>query len=91
MSPQVKGCKCFSHVSSNCRQRKQAWSTCFKCNTFFVLQVFVFPGGSPGFCLQLSLAEECVCLQKPLFDNPFLLTGSYELCQQCADSLLSVS
>lgn len=39
MSLQLKWCKCYLYAPSNCQQSNQAWSTCFKCNTFFVLQV----------------------------------------------------
>ena len=51
---------------------------------------FVFPRGSPSHCLQLSSTEECLPTEAFVWLS-FLPTRSYELCQQCADCVLSGS
>lgn len=67
MSLQFKWYKCLLYSPSNCQQSNQAWSTCFKCNTFFVLQVLFSPEVLPAFArsypqLKSVFAYRSLCL-----------------------------
>lgn len=87
-SLQLKECKCFLYMPSNCQQSEQAWSACFKCNTFFVLQVLFSLEVLPA--LPAVILNWRVCLPTEAFVwQTFLPTGSYELCQQCWLSVIA--